>query len=137
MPSLLQLLSTKKPLADRPGVVFWYNGAKMIVDETRGSKGSEQRYEVFKAFCRENHFFDKQVIQRAIVYKGKEYSELVMPTEQESIDDACQYNIQSEQVEWRDIVMDDRIVGLNIKNNYTGQEWHYILPEYRNRGSRP
>lgn len=108
----------------------------MIVDESRGSKGSEQRYEVFMAFCRENHFFSDHVIERAILYKGKEHKELVIPTEDESIDDACQYNIQSEQVEWRDIIMDDRIVGLDIRNNYTNQEWHYILPEYRDRGRR-
>lgn len=104
----------------------------MIVDESRGAVGSQQRYEVFRAYCRENHIFRDQVIKRAIFYKGKEHVEAVMPSEDESIDQACQYNIQSEYVEWRDIVVDDKIVGFDIVNHFSHTREQYVLPEYRN-----
>ena len=107
---------------------------QMIANESMGAVGSEQRRKVFRAWCKENHIFGEQVIKQAIFYKGKEHERAVVLTEDESIDQACQYNIQSEYVVWRDIVRDGKIVGMDIWNKYEKTRVRYILPEYRNRG---
>lgn len=106
----------------------------MIANESMGATGSEQRREVFRAWCKESHIFGEQVVKQAIFYRGKEHERAVVLTEDESIDQACQYNIQSEYVVWRDIVQDGRIVGMDIWNKYEHTRVRYILPEYRDRG---
>lgn len=114
----------------------WFFGimVSMIVEETMGAIGAEQRRKVFRAWCKENHIFSGSVVERAIYYRGKEYPQSYSLTEDEEIDQACQYNIQSEYVEWKDIVRDGKIVGMDIWNKYEKTRVRYILPEYRNRG---
>lgn len=107
----------------------------MIIDESMGAKGAKQRAEVFVAYCKEYGVFHGSVRQRTIVHHGKEYTQDEILSEDDEIADALAYNIASEYAQWKDIVRDGRIVGMDLRNRYSGYHIKYILPEWRDRGA--